>query len=77
MATQSEFKIEPIKTALAMGNYAEARRLRTQLWRDALTTIHNYTMDAKKWPDYDPVMLVCEVSDSALLVDKLDIPEEP
>lgn len=68
MATMAESKIEPIKTALAMGNYAEARRLRTELWRDALKRVSKISDLEQGHP---------AVAIGALLADKLDIPEEP
>lgn len=80
MSTMPEFRLEPIKTALAMGNYAEARRLRTELWRDALERIQAYEpSDSDLMASLDSC---CggdwrnELAGSALLADKLDIPEE-
>lgn len=74
MATTADLKLEPIKTALATGNYAEARRLRIELWRDALNDVA-----AGEWSDYqfqaDRVAMKKRATD-ALLADALDIPEE-
>lgn len=80
MATMSEFKLEPIKTALAMGNFAEARRLRTELWRDVLERIKGYVpSDLDRMASFDSCIggdWRNELAQSALLADSLDIPEE-
>lgn len=74
MSTMAEFSIEPIKTELAAGNFAEARRLRTELWRDALNDLA-----AGEWSAYQfqaNLDAMKRRAAAALLADSLDIPEE-
>lgn len=65
----SFLRLEPIKTALCMGNFALARKERT----DLLRLIIDDLVDQENWQLGNPPRRICELVEQ---IDAIDIPEE-